>query len=343
MIKEAIVKIVNKEDLSYDEAYTVMNEIMSGKTTPTQNSAFLAALSTKSTRAETISEIAGCAAAMRDHAVKLETGMDLFEIVGTGGDNSQSFNISTTSALVAAAGGMKVAKHGNRAASSKCGTADCLEALGVNIEQSPGRCIELLNEVGMCFFFAQKYHTSMKYVGAIRKELGFRTVFNILGPLTNPGSPKMQLLGVYDEYLVEPLAQVLINLGVRRGMVVYGQDKLDEISLSAPTTVCEFKDGWFKSYTIKPEDFGFNSCSKQELVGGTPQENADITLAILQGKEKGAKRNTVLLNAGAALYIGGKADSFNGGVQLAAQLIDSGRALATLEKFIEVSNRPEVC
>lgn len=343
MIKEAIVKIVNKEDLSYDEAYTVMNEIMSGKTTPTQNSAFLAALSTKSTRAETISEIAGCAAAMRDHAVKLETGMDLFEIVGTGGDNSQSFNISTTSALVAAAGGMKVAKHGNRAASSKCGTADCLEALGVNIEQSPDRCIKLLNEVGMCFFFAQKYHTSMKYVGAIRKELGFRTVFNILGPLTNPGSPKMQLLGVYDEYLVEPLAQVLINLGVRRGMVVYGQDKLDEISLSAPTTVCEFKDGWFKSYIIKPEDFGLNRCSKQELVGGTPQENADITLAILQGKEKGAKRNTVLLNAGAALYIGGKADSFNNGVQLAAQLIDSGRALATLEKFIEVSNRPEVC
>lgn len=343
MIKEAIVKIVNKEDLSYDEAYTVMNEIMSGKTTPTQNSAFLAALSTKSTRAETISEIAGCAAAMRDHAVKLETGMDLFEIVGTGGDNSQSFNISTTSALVAAAGSMKVAKHGNRAASSKCGTADCLEALGVNIEQSPERCIELLNEVGMCFFFAQKYHTSMKYVGAIRKELGFRTVFNILGPLTNPGSPKMQLLGVYDEYLVEPLAQVLINLGVRRGMVVYGQDKLDEISLSAPTTVCEFKDGWFKSYTIKPEDFGFNSCSKQELVGGTPQENAAITLNILQGKEKGVKRNTVLLNAGAALYIGGKADSFNNGVQLAAQLIDSGRALATLEKFIEVSNRPEVC
>jgi anthranilate phosphoribosyltransferase len=343
MIKEAIVKIVNKEDLSYDEAYTVMNEIMGGKTTPTQNSAFLAALSTKSTRAETISEIAGCAAAMRDHAVKLETGMDLFEIVGTGGDNSQSFNISTTSALVAAAGGMKVAKHGNRAASSKCGTADCLEALGVNIEQSTDRCIELLNEVGMCFFFAQKYHTSMKYVGAIRKELGFRTVFNILGPLTNPGSPKMQLLGVYDEYLVEPLAQVLINLGIRRGMVVYGQDKLDEISLSAPTTVCEFKDGWFKSYTIKPEDFGLNRCSKQELVGGTPQENADITLAILQGKEKGAKRNTVLLNAGAALYIGGKADSFNNGVQLAAKLIDSGRALATLEKFIEVSNRPEVC
>lgn len=341
MIKEAIVKIVNKEDLSFDEAYTVMNEIMSGQTTPTQNSAFLAALSTKSTRAETTSEIAGCAAAMRDHATKLVTDMDLFEIVGTGGDNSQSFNISTTSALVAAAGGMKVAKHGNRAASSKCGTADCLEALGVNIEQSPQRCLELLQEVGMCFFFAQKYHTSMKYVGAIRKELGFRTVFNILGPLTNPGSPRMQLLGVYDEYLVESLAQVLIDLGVRRGMVVYGQDKLDEISMSAPTTVCEFKDGWFKSYTIKPEDFGFARCTKEELAGGTPQENAEITLAILKGKEKGPKRNTVLMNAGASLYIGGKAESFQDGVGLAAQLIDSGRALATLHKFIEVSNRAE--
>ena len=221
MIKEAIVKIVNKGDLSYDEAYAVMNEIMSGETTPTQNAAFLAALSTKSARAETTDEIAGCAAAMRDHATKVDTGMDIFEIVGTGGDNAHSFNISTTSALVAAAGGMKVAKHGNRAASSQCGTADCLEALGVNIQQSPEQCVTLLKEVGMCFFFAQKYHSSMKYVGAIRKELGFRTVFNILGPLTNPGSPKMQLLGVYDEYLVEPLARVLVSLGVKRGMVVY--------------------------------------------------------------------------------------------------------------------------
>ena len=231
MIKEAIIKIVNKKDLSYNEAYTVMNEIMSGKTTSTQNAAFLAALSTKSARAETTDEIAGCATAMREHAIKVETGMELFEIVGTGGDNAQSFNISTTSAIVIAAGGIKVAKHGNRAASSKCGTADCLEALGVNINQSPKKCIELLNNVGMCFFFAQKYHTSMKYVGAIRKELGFRTVFNILGPLTNPGTPSLQLLGVYDDYLVEPLAQVLINLGIKRGMVVYGQDKLDEISM----------------------------------------------------------------------------------------------------------------
>ena len=340
MIKEAIVKIVSKEDLTYDEAYAVMNEIMSGETTPTQNAAFLAALSAKSARAETTDEIAGCAAAMRDHATRVDTGMDIFEIVGTGGDNAHSFNISTTSALVAAAGGMKVAKHGNRAASSQCGTADCLEALGVNIQQSPAKCIELLNEVGMCFFFAQKYHTSMKYVGAIRKELGFRTVFNILGPLTNPGSPSMQLLGVYDGYLVEPLAQVLVDLGVKRGMVVYGMDKLDEISLSAPTKVCEIRDGWFKSSIITPEDFGFERCTKDDLKGGTPAENAAITRAILGG-EKGHKRNAVLMNAGASLYIGGKADSMRDGIALAADIIDSGKARVTLEKFIEVSNRPE--
>ncbi|MBQ3971127.1 MAG: anthranilate phosphoribosyltransferase [Selenomonadaceae bacterium] len=340
MIEQAIVKIVNKEDLSYEEAYTVMNEIMSGETSPTQNAAFLASLSTKSARAETTDEIAGCAAAMRDHATKVETGMDIFEIVGTGGDNAQSFNISTTSALIAAAGGMKVAKHGNRAASSKCGTADCLEALGVNIQQSPDLCRKLLKEVGMCFFFAQKYHASMKYVGAIRKELGFRTVFNILGPLTNPGMPTRQLLGVYDEYLVAPLAQVLISLGIKRGMVVYGQDKLDEISLSAPTTVCEIRDGWFKSYTIRPEDFGMERCRKEDLRGGAPQENAEITRRILKG-ERGHKRNATLLNAGAALYIGDKAADLKSGIALAAELIDSGKAAETLEKFIEVSNRTE--
>lgn len=338
MIKEAISKIVNKEDLTYSEAYEVMNEIMSGETTATQNAAFLAALSTKSAKAETTDEIAGCAAAMREHATKVVTDMELFEIVGTGGDGAHSFNISTTSALVAAAGGMKVAKHGNRAASSKCGTADCLEALGVNIDQDPQKCVELLDKVGMCFFFAQKYHTSMKYVGAIRKELGFRTVFNILGPLTNPGSPKMQLLGVYDEYLAEPLTQVLINLGVKRGMVVYGQDKLDEISMSAPTTVCEFKDGWYKKYVICPEDFGFTRCTKKDLEGGTPEENAKITRDILNG-EKGHKRNAVLMNAGAALYIGSKADSMKDGIALAAELIDSGKAIKTLDKFIELSNK----
>lgn len=337
MIKEAIVKIVNKEDLTYDEAYTVMNEIMSGETTPTQNAAFLAALSTKSAKAETTDEIAGCAKAMRDHATKVETGMDVLEIVGTGGDGAQSFNISTVSALVCAAGGVKVAKHGNRAASSKCGTADCLEALGVNIEQSPEMCVKLLKEVGMCFFFAQKYHTSMKYVGPIRKELGFRTVFNILGPLTNPAVPSMQLLGVYDEYLIEPLARVLMSLGVKRGMVVYGTDKLDEISLSAPTRVCEFKDGWYKAYTIDPEMFGMEKCTKDDLKGGDPAENAQIVRDLLDG-QKGHKRNTVLLNAGAGLYIAGKADSFEDGVKLAGELLDSGKVKETLEKFIKISN-----
>lgn len=337
MIKEAIIKIVDKQDLTYDEAYAVMNEIMSGETTATQNAAFLAALSAKSARAETTDEIAGCAAAMREHATKVETDLDVMEIVGTGGDGAHSFNISTTAAFIAAAGGIKIAKHGNRAASSKCGTADCLEALGVNIDQSPDLCRKLLDEVGMCFLFAQKYHTSMKYVGAIRKELGIRTVFNVLGPLTNPANPKIQLLGVYDGYLAEPLAQVLISLGVKRGMVVYGTDKLDEISLSAPTQICEFKDGWFKSYVISPEDFGFERCKKEDLVGGTPQENAVITTDILKGK-KGHKRNVVLLNAGAALYLGGKAQTFKEGVQLAAKLIDDGSALKTLQKLVELSN-----
>lgn len=338
MIKEAIVKIVDKQDLTYDEAYSVMNEIMSGETSPTQNAAFLAALSTKSTKAETIDEIAGCAAAMRDHALKVPHDMDVLEIVGTGGDNAHSFNISTTSALVIAASGVKVAKHGNRAASSLCGTADCLEALGVNLDLSPEKCVELLKKIGICFFFAQKYHTSMKYVGPIRKELGIRTVFNILGPLTNPASPNMQLLGVYDASLVEPLARVLTSLGVKSGMVVYGTDKLDEISASAPTLVCEFRDGNYKTYTITPEQFGFTSCKKEDLVGGTPTENAAITLGILKGEDKGPKRNAVLLNAGAALYIAGKADSFENGIKLAGELIDNGAALAKLEEFIKESN-----
>lgn len=338
MIKEAITKIVCKEDLSYDEAYAVISEIMSGETTPTQNAAFLGALSTKSTKSETIEEITGCAAAMRDKATKFENDMDLLEIVGTGGDNAQSFNISTTTAIVTAAGGVKVAKHGNRAASSKCGTADCLEALGMNINLEPEKCRELLEQAGFCFFFAQKYHASMKYVGPIRKELGFRTVFNILGPLTNPASPKRQLLGVYDESLVQPLAQVLMKLGVNRGMVVYGQDKLDEISLAAPTTIAEFKDGWFKTGEIAPEQFGFERCSHEDLKGGSPEENAEITRRILAG-EKGHKRNAVLMNAGAALCIGGKADSIADGIALAADIIDSGKATETLNKLIEISNK----
>lgn len=339
MIQEAIIKIVDKQDLTYDEAYAVMNEIMNGETTPTQNAAFLAALSTKSTKSETIDEIAGCAAAMREHALVVDAGdMDTFEIVGTGGDNAQSFNISTTSAFVVAASGMKVSKHGNRAASSKSGTADCLEALGVNIQQEPEKCLEFLKEAGLCFFFAQKYHTSMKYVGAIRKELGIRTVFNILGPLTNPIHPKRQLLGVYDESLVEPLARVLYSLGVKNGMVVFGREKLDEISAVGPTLVCEFNNGDYKTYEIKPEDFGLESCSKEDLVGGTPQENAAITRAILSGEERGPKRTTVLLNAGASLYIGEKAPSLAEGIKLAAELIDSGKAMEKLEAFVKVTN-----
>lgn len=337
MIAEAIKKIVNKGDLTYDEAYQVMNEIMDGATTQVQNAAFLAALSTKSARAETIDEISGCAAAMRAHALKVDHNMDVLEIVGTGGDGAQSFNISTVSAFVLAAGGVKVAKHGNRAASSKCGTADCLEALGINIVQEPEKAVELLQEVGMCFFFAQKYHASMKYVGPIRKELGIRTVFNILGPLTNPGHPTMQLLGVYDEYLLEPLAKVLTSLGVKRGLVVYGQDKLDEISLSAPTSVCELDNGTYKTYEIKPEDFGLTRCTREDLRGGDPAENAQIAIAVLKG-EKGPRRDTVLMNAGAGLYIAGKVSSIADGIRLAGELIDSGKALTVMETLKAESN-----
>ncbi|MDD6282060.1 MAG: anthranilate phosphoribosyltransferase [Oribacterium sp.] len=339
MIKEAIAKIVNKGDLSYDEAYTVMTEIMTGQTTPTQNAAFLAALSTKSTKAETIDEISGCAAAMREQATPVpHPGMEVLEIVGTGGDGAHTFNISTTAAMVIAASGIKVAKHGNRAASSMSGTADCQEALGVDIQQDPDKALKLLQEVGICFLFAQKYHAAMKYVGPIRKELGFRTVFNILGPLTNPASPEYFLLGVYDEYLVEPVAKVLAKLGVKRAFVVYGQDRLDEISASAPTTICELKDGYYRTDVIRPEDFGLTRGKKEELVGGSPAENADITRGILSGMIKGTKRNAVLLNAGAALYIGGKADSIADGVKLAGELIDNGAAMAKLEAYVKASN-----
>ncbi|MDO4536941.1 MAG: anthranilate phosphoribosyltransferase [Coriobacteriales bacterium] len=340
MIRDAIEKIVNKEDLSYDEAYAVMQEIMSGESTATQNAAFLAALSTKSAKAETTDEISGCAAAMREFATPVEhPGMEVLEIVGTGGDRSKTFNISTTSAFVIAAAGVKVAKHGNRAASSFSGTADCQEALGVNINQDPDTCRRLLDKVGMCFFFAQMYHPAMKYVGAIRRELGFRTVFNILGPLTNPAHPELFVLGVYDAYLVEPLAQVMVSLGVRRGMVVYGNDRMDEISASAPTMVCEINNGFYRKYTISPWEFGLETCTKDELVGGTPEENAQITRAILAGEERGGKRTSVLMNAGAAIYIAGKAATLAEGIAQAADLIDSGAAAAKLEAYIEESNK----
>ena len=326
------------QPLSTAETDTLFTEVFAGSMREPELASLLTALKMKG---ETLDEIRGAPAAMLRAARPFpKSAFEVGELVGTGGDGAGTINVSTMTARAAAGAGLRIAKHGNRAASSQCGTADCLEALGVNIQQSPEQCVELLKEVGMCFFFAQKYHSSMKYVGAIRKELGFRTVFNILGPLTNPGSPKMQLLGVYDEYLVEPLARVLVSLGVKRGMVVYGQDKLDEISLSAPTSVCEIRDGWYKSYVITPEDFGFDRCTKDDLKGGAPEENATITRAILSG-EKGHKRNAVLMNAGAALYIGGKAESMKDGIVLADELIDSGKALETLERFIAVSNRAE--
>ena len=336
MIKEAILKLAKKEDLTYDEAEKVMDEIMSGEATPVQMSAYLTALSLKG---ETIDEITASASGMRAHCIKLLHDMDVLEIVGTGGDGSNSFNISTTASMVISAGGVPVAKHGNRAASSKSGAADVLEALGVKITLTPERSAEILKKIGICFLFAQNYHIAMKYVAPIRKELGIRTVFNILGPLSNPAGANMELMGVYDEALVVPLAQVMANLGVTRGMVVFGQDKLDEISMSAPTTVCEIKDGTFTSYELTPEQFGYARCQKEEVVGGTPAENAEITRKILSGDEKGAKRKAVCLNAGAALYFVGKAESMKAGVKMAEELIDSGAALTKLNQFIEESNR----
>lgn len=335
MIREAIIKLSKKEDLTYQEAETVMNEIMSGEATPVQMSSYLTALAMKG---ETIDEITASAAGMRAHCLKLLHEMDVLEIVGTGGDGSNSFNISTTSSLVIASAGVPVAKHGNRAASSKSGAADVLEALGVNISVSPRKSAELLQKINICFLFAQNYHIAMKYVAPIRKELGIRTVFNILGPLSNPAGANMELMGVFDESLVEPLARVMMNLGVSRGMVVYGQDKLDEVSMSAPTSVCEIKDGTFRSYTITPEQFGYTRCAKDELKGGTPKENAEITRAIINGADKGPKRQAVCMNAGAALYIAGKAETLEEGVWLAEKQIDSGAAQRVLEVFVRESN-----
>lgn len=334
MIKEAIVKLSQKEDLTYDMAQGVMDEIMSGEANDIQKSAYLTALAMKG---ETIDEITGSAAGMRAHCLRLLNDMDVLEIVGTGGDKSNSFNISTTSALVIAAGGVPVAKHGNRAASSKSGAADVLEALGVNINVSPAKSAQMLKDINICFLFAQKYHSAMKYVAGVRKELGIRTVFNILGPLSNPAGANMQVMGVYDEKLVEPLARVLANLGVKNAMVVYGQDVLDEISMSAKTSVCEIRNGNFKSYEIEPEQFGFAKCDKAALVGGTPEENAAITRAILDG-EQGPRREAVLLNAGAAFYVAGKAETLADGVSLAAEMIDSGKAKEKLAAFIALSN-----
>lgn len=335
MIKEAIIQLTDKKDLNYQMAESVVDEIMSGETTEVQTSAFLTALAMKG---ETIEEITGCANGMRKHALQLKHDFPVLEIVGTGGDRSNSFNISTTSSLVISAAGVPVAKHGNRAASSKCGAADVLEALGVDITISVEQSEKLLKDIGICFLFAQKYHTSMKYVGPVRKELGIRTVFNILGPLTNPAGATMQVMGVYSEEMVVPLAHVLSKLGVSRGMVVYGQDGLDEISVSAPTTVCEIRDGDFRSYVITPEQFGLKRYIKEELEGGSPEENARITREILDGAA-GAKRDAVLMNAGAALYVAGAVPGIEEGIRLAAEMIDTGKAKERLDQFVRESNR----
>ena len=334
MIREATVKLIQKIDLTMEETMAVINEIMSGETTPVQTAAFLTALQVKGT---TIDEITACAKAMRAHALPVDGCDGVLEIVGTGGDKSGSFNISTTSGFVCAAGGCKVAKHGNRAATSKSGAADVLEALGANISMEPKRCAELLRSVGFCFLFAQHYHKAMKYVGPVRKELSVPTVFNILGSLTNPAHADHQILGVYDESLVEPLAHALHGLGVKKGMAVYGLDRMDEISASAPTKICEFDGDTFKTYVIEPEQFGLQRGAKSDIVGGTPAENAAITRSVLSG-EKGTRRTAVVLNAGAGLYVAGKASTFEGGVRLAEELIDSGKAIQTLDAFIAQSH-----
>ncbi|MBE6468649.1 MAG: anthranilate phosphoribosyltransferase [Coriobacteriaceae bacterium] len=338
MIKEAIAKVVTGEDLTAEESFSAMREIMSGEATPTQIAAFLAALSTKSDRAETADEIAGAARAMRELAEPVEhPGLEVLEIVGTGGDGSNTFNISTTAALIAAGAGAHVAKHGNRAASSSCGTADCMEALGVNLDQDPALAQRLIETCGIAFLFAQRYHRAMRYVAPIRRELGFRTIFNILGPLTNPARPEFFLLGVYDETLVESVAAALAHLGVRHALVVHGQDGMDEISLSAPTTVCELSDGALRTYAIAPEDFGLARCSKADLTGSTPAGNAALVRAILAGEEVGARRDAALLNAAAALYAAGIAPDIAGGLERARAALVSGAALRTLDSLVATS------
>lgn len=334
MIKEAISLLVQRKDLTSEMMSEVMEEIMTNQATDAQKASCLTALSMKG---ETIGEITAAAKVMRSHCERFLNEMDVLEIVGTGGDGSNTFNISTLSAIVVSAAGIPVAKHGNRAASSKCGTADCLEALGVKIDIAPALSAQLLKEINICFLFAQKYHTAMRFVGNVRKEMGIRTLFNILGPLANPAGATMQLLGVYSEELVEPLAHVLRNLGVKRAMVVYGTDSIDEISLSAPTKVCEFKNDVFKTYEITPEQFGLKRCKKEELVGGNPEENAQIALDILSGKP-GPKMDAVLLNSGAAIYLVSDNLTMQEAIEKAREIITSGAASNQLKTFIEKSN-----
>ncbi|MGN8963611.1 anthranilate phosphoribosyltransferase [Bariatricus sp. HCP28S3_D3] len=330
MIREAIAKLSKKENLTYEEAKGVMEEMMDGTATQAQMGGFLMALSMQG---ETIEEITAFANVMRDKGIKIQPEREVIDIVGTGGDQVGTFNISTTSAFIVAAGGVPVAKHGNRSVSSRSGAADVLEKLGIQVALSAQQNEEVLNKTGICFMFAPVYHSSMKYAATVRKELGVRTVFNILGPLSNPAGATMQLLGVYDKKLAEPLAQVLANLGVTRGVAVCGEDGLDEITLTGETDVYEIRFGKITSYTISPEQFGLTRCPLEELIGGTPEENAQITMDILTGKEIGAKRDVVLMNAGMSLYLGIDGITLADGIEMARDLITSGKALAKYEEF----------
>ena len=336
MIKEAIYKLINHKDLTYEESLAVMGEMMDGTATQAQMGGFLTALRMQG---ETIDEITAFATVMREKGVKLHPERDVMEIVGTGGDEVGTFNISTTSAFVVAAAGIPVAKHGNRSISSRSGAGDVLEALGVNITAEPELVKKCVDEVGIGFMFAQLFNKSMKYVGQARKEMGIRTVFNILGPLANPSRAKNMVVGVYSPKLTEQVAKAMARLGVERAFVVSGADHMDEITLTGATTVSEIKDGEVTTFEITPEQFGLKSCSLSELQGGDGMENAKITKAILTGEEKGAKRDIVLLNAGATLYIGGVAESIAEGVKLAAETIDTGAAYKKLEELVTVSNR----
>lgn len=338
MIQEAIYQTINGSNLPFDTAKAVMEEMMEGSATKTQMGALLTALRMKG---ESIDEITACATVMREKALSIRPETDVIDIVGTGGDEAGTFNISTTAAFVVAAAGLPVAKHGNRSVSSKSGAADVLEELGVNLNISARQSEKILKETNMCFMFAQLYHSSMKNVAPVRKEMGVRTIFNILGPLSNPAGATLQLLGVYDKELLKPLAEVLSKLGVKRGMVVCGEDGLDEITLSGKTNVYEIHNGEMRQYEITPEQFGLKRCSLDSLVGGTPKENAEITRNILSGG-KGPKRDVVVLNAACSLYIGGIAASIEEGVKLAEKVLDEGKALEKLEEFIRLTNEAEI-
>ncbi|MDP2702237.1 MAG: anthranilate phosphoribosyltransferase [Candidatus Rokubacteria bacterium] len=347
MITEAVRALVDRKDLSRIEAAAAMEAIMSGAATNAQIAAFLTALRMKG---ETVEELIGFAQVMRQKAVKVRThagevvaatGTDremLIDTAGTGGDASGTFNVSTATAFVVAGAGLKVAKHGNRSVSSLCGSADVVETLGINIELPPAKVGRCVDEVGIGFLYAPLLHTAMKHVMAARREMGIRTVFNMLGPLTNPAGANAQIIGVYSDALTEPLARVLAELGTLRAFVVHGADGLDEISNTGPSHISEVHEGVVRSSSVRPEDFGLPRASIQELRGGDREENAEIIRQVLAG-EAGPRRDIVLMNAAAALVVGGKARDFKEGVALAAQSIDSGAAAAKLAGLIALSQR----